>query len=188
MVGAPKNNINAVKGLNLKQKRFCMEYIIDNNATQAAIRSGYSKKTAAVIGAENLTKPNIKEEIDKLQDKTSKKLEITHEMLTAEWAKMAFSSISHLHNSWIELTDFEHLKETNPNILDCIQEINYKTETAYKHNQNLDKKEAININYVKLKLYDKQKALENLGKRIGYYAEDNKQKQIIQQITGMEVK
>ena len=47
-----------------RQKRFCDEYLIDLNATQAAIRAGYSKKTATVIGAENLTKPYIQEYIE----------------------------------------------------------------------------------------------------------------------------
>lgn len=46
-----------------KQKLFCDEYLIDLNATQAAIRSGYSKKTARKIGQENLTKPVIKQYI-----------------------------------------------------------------------------------------------------------------------------
>ena len=47
-----------------KQKRFCDEYLIDLNATQAAIRAGYSKKTARKIGQENLTKPDIKNYIE----------------------------------------------------------------------------------------------------------------------------
>ena len=46
-----------------KQKRFCDEYLIDLNATQAAIRAGYSKKNARNIASENLAKPNIKEYI-----------------------------------------------------------------------------------------------------------------------------
>lgn len=50
--------------LTAKQKRFVDEYLIDLNATQAAIRAGYSPRTAAVIGAENLIKPNIKNCID----------------------------------------------------------------------------------------------------------------------------
>ena len=57
-----------------KQKRFCDEYLIDTNATQAAIRAGYSEKTAKVIGAENLTKPDIRAYIDErlaeIQSKT----------------------------------------------------------------------------------------------------------------------
>lgn len=50
--------------LTVKQKRFCDEYLIDCNATQAAIRAGYSKKTAGAVGYENLKKPQIKEYID----------------------------------------------------------------------------------------------------------------------------
>lgn len=50
--------------MNAKQKRFCDEYLIDCNATQAAIRAGYSKKTAKQIGQENLTKPDLKSYID----------------------------------------------------------------------------------------------------------------------------
>ena len=57
--------IVAEKKLTAKQQRFCDEYLIDLNATQAAIRSGYSKKTARVIGNENLTKPAVKEYIEK---------------------------------------------------------------------------------------------------------------------------
>lgn len=50
--------------MNAKQKRFCDEYLIDYNATQAAIRAGYSPKTAKQIGQENLTKPDLKKYID----------------------------------------------------------------------------------------------------------------------------
>ena len=55
----------ADKGLTAKQQRFCDEYLVDLNATQAAIRAGYSEKTARVIGQENLLKPAIKEYIAK---------------------------------------------------------------------------------------------------------------------------
>ena len=51
--------------LTAKQQRFCDEYLIDLNATQAAIRAGYSEKTARQIGTENLSKPYIREYIDK---------------------------------------------------------------------------------------------------------------------------
>ena len=53
------------KKLTAKQQRFCDEYLVDLNATQAAIRAGYSKKTAYSIGQENLNKPEIKEYIEK---------------------------------------------------------------------------------------------------------------------------
>lgn len=55
----------AEKKLTAKQQRFCDEYLIDMNITQAAIRAGYSKKTAYAIGQENLKKPTLKEYIEK---------------------------------------------------------------------------------------------------------------------------
>lgn len=60
--------------LTAKQKRFCDEYLIDLNATQAAIRAGYSQKTAKVIGSENLSKPAIKEYIDERMAEKEKRL------------------------------------------------------------------------------------------------------------------
>ena len=60
--------------LTAKQQRFCDEYLVDLNATQAAIRAGYSKKTAAVIASENLQKPNIAEYIEKRMAEKQAKL------------------------------------------------------------------------------------------------------------------
>lgn len=62
-----------------KQKLFIKEYLVDLNGTQAAIRAGYSEDTANVIASENLTKPYIKEAIQKAMDKRVKKTEITAE-------------------------------------------------------------------------------------------------------------
>lgn len=50
-----------------KQERFCVEYVKDLNATQAAIRAGYSEKTAKAIGSENLTKPDVAARVESLQ-------------------------------------------------------------------------------------------------------------------------
>ena len=65
-----------------KMKRFCDEYLIDLNATQAAIRAGYSKKTANRIGTENLSKPVIKAYIDeRMKSKESKLIADQDEVL-----------------------------------------------------------------------------------------------------------
>lgn len=66
-----------MKDLTEKQKRFCEEYIIDLNATQACIRAGYSKDTANVQGAQNLSKLSIQNYISELQQKKSEELNIT---------------------------------------------------------------------------------------------------------------
>lgn len=75
--------------MNERQKRFCEEYIIDHNATQAAIRAGYSGKTAKQIGSENLTKPDIAEKIRVLEDAIPKKNTIA----TAEEVLEHFSKV-----------------------------------------------------------------------------------------------
>ena len=56
-----------------KQKRFCEEYLIDLNATQAAIRAGYSAVSANKIAAENMAKPDIGAYIEKAMDERSKR-------------------------------------------------------------------------------------------------------------------
>ena len=66
--------IVAVDKLTEKQKRFCDEYLVDLNGTQAAIRAGYSEKTARTIAAENLTKPNIRKYIDERMKEKEKEL------------------------------------------------------------------------------------------------------------------
>lgn len=65
-----------------KQQRFCDEYLIDLNATQAAIRAGYSKKTAYSIGVENLNKPELKKYIaDRMAEKESELIADQNEVL-----------------------------------------------------------------------------------------------------------
>ena len=64
----------AEKKLTAKQQRFCDEYLIDLNATQAAIRAGYSKKTAYAIGNENLNKPELKKYIEERMAEKEKAL------------------------------------------------------------------------------------------------------------------
>ncbi len=74
-------DVNNLK-LNEKQKMFCEEYIIDLNATQSAIRAGYSEKTARQIGAKLLTKVDIQLYIEKLmQDKKDKLIAKQDEVL-----------------------------------------------------------------------------------------------------------
>lgn len=65
-----------------KQKRFCDEYLIDCNATQAAIRAGYSEKTAYSIGDENLKKPELKNYIDeRMAEHASEKVATADEVI-----------------------------------------------------------------------------------------------------------
>lgn len=72
-----------------KQQRFVEEYLIDLNATQAAIRSGYSEKTAQQMGSENLLKPVIQKAIEDARKEVSEKALITTEMVVKGLLKEA---------------------------------------------------------------------------------------------------
>lgn len=150
-----------------KQERFCYEYCLDFNATQAAIRSGYSERTAGVIGNENLKKPYIQERIKQMQENLAETAGIGRLKLINEHVKIAFSSIAHLHDTWIKRKDFELLTEDQKS---CIAEIDTKIRTEYEYNPDTEKKEPIRVEYVRIKLYDKQKALDSISKMLGYDA------------------
>lgn len=76
--------------LTARQQRFVDEYLVDLNATQAAIRAGYSKETAGAIGHENLTKPEIAEAIRLGQEERAKRVQITQDRVLQELARIAF--------------------------------------------------------------------------------------------------
>lgn len=167
----PKTNHTNELKLTSREEKFCREYIIDFNGAGAATRAGYSKKAAKEQASYLLTKTNVQQFIQNLKQNSANKLEITHERITAEFAKIAFSSIAHLHNTWIDRKTFEELKENNPDILDCIQEIQTRVKKV-----NIGEGEIAELEEIKLKLYDKQRALDSLGKHVGYFEKDNEQK------------
>ena len=80
--------------LTAKQQRFVEEYLVDLNATQAAIRAGYSPETARSIGSENLSKPDIADAIAEGRAKLSEKCEVTAERVIRELALIGFAHFS----------------------------------------------------------------------------------------------
>lgn len=145
-----------------KQKKFCEEYIFDFNGTRAAILAGYSEKTAAEMAYENLRKPQILQYIKELQGDLEKASGISRLKVLREHEKLAFSSIAHLHQTWITRTEFEQL---TPEQKSCIAEIS--TQTRFE--KNMDEK-VVQVDYVKIKLYDKQKALDSISRMLGFDA------------------
>lgn len=82
--------------LTARQQRFVDEYLIDLNATQAAIRAGYSAKTANRMGAENLSKPGIQAEIQRSIKDRERRTNITQDRVVQELAKVGFFNPSAL--------------------------------------------------------------------------------------------
>jgi phage terminase small subunit len=80
--------------VNKKQELFVQEYLVDLNATQAAIRAGYSKKTAGAVGHDLLKHPEIESALQKAMDRRSNKVGVTAERVLKELEVIAFSDIS----------------------------------------------------------------------------------------------
>jgi len=150
-----------------KERIFCHEYIIDWNGSRAARKAGYSENTCAVIASENLTKPHIQQYIDFIKDDIEKEAGITKLRQLNELAKIAYSSIAHLHETWIDLKEFESLTDEQK---EAIESIDTKTEQKFVYEPESENKEPIDIKYVKIKLYSKVAALDQINKMLGYNA------------------
>lgn len=84
--------------LNAKQERFCQEYLKDLNATQAAIRAGYSENTAGQQGHDLLKNPEIQSEIDRLKAERSRETKIDANWLLTRLAAEAEADLSDLYD------------------------------------------------------------------------------------------
>lgn len=85
-------------GLTVKQQRFCDEYLLDPNATQAAIKAGYSQKTAEKIGSENLKKPEIATYLNAARTERSEKTKIDAEWLLTRLAEEATADVKDIYD------------------------------------------------------------------------------------------
>ena len=154
--------------LNDKQKRFCEEYMIDLNATQAAIRAGYSKKTAYSIAERLLRNVDIQGYLVDKRKKIADKLEISQERVLKELARIAFFDIRKVYDDNNVLVDVVKMDDDAAAVVSGIE-----VDEIY---EGVGKDRAKIGNTVKLKLSNKVTALENLGKHLGLFEKDNDQK------------
>lgn len=155
-------------GLTPKQARFVSEYLIDLNATQAAIRAGYSARTARQMGEENLTKPDIALAVREGMEAREQRTEITQDTAIKEVARIAFFDPRRLFNP-----------DGSPKPL---HELDDDTAAAIA---GLDVQEQYEgsgsdrrfVGYLKkYRIADKNSALEKLMKHLGMFEKDNKQR------------
>lgn len=152
-------------GLTEKNKVFCREYVYDWNATRSykvAYPDVKSDDVAAAASSRLLSNVKIKAYCDEIQKDLEKLCGISRAKILNEHLKLAYSSIAHLHNTWVKRKDFENLTEDQKS---CIAEIS----TQIKVGRNVSG-ELVENEYIKIKLYDKQKALEAISKMLGYDA------------------
>jgi len=158
--------------LNARQRIFCSEYILDWNGARAARAAGYSIKTAKETASEILTKPNIQEYIELIKNDIEGELGITKVGMVRILKKLATSNIADTHKDWMTQEDFEKLKKENPDILEAIQEISTKTETIKDKHSDPRNPEYLDVKYVKIKLYDKRLAIQDIIKAMGWNEPD----------------
>lgn len=153
--------------LTQKQKRFCDEYLIDLNATKAAIRAGYSESRASEIGYQLLQKTTVQEQIQKRKADRVERTEITQDMVLRELAAIAFADAT----DFVQVTEKPFVNEAGEEVMLPDVEI---TETDRL--TPVQKKAIAGIkqgrNGIELKLNDKTKALELLGKHLGMFTDN----------------
>ena len=154
------------KKLTVKQKNFCHEYVVDWNASRAARAAGYSENACRQIGDQNLSKHYIKQYIDFVKNDFEMLCGISKTKQIRELQKMAYSSIAHLHLTWIKLKEFDALTDDQKA---SIESIETKTDTIKKG------KGFLKINFVKIKLHSKQAALAEINKMQAYYEPEKRE-------------
>lgn len=169
----PKNNDNTK--LTQRQILFCREYIFDWNGTRSykvAYKGVKSDDVAGAAASRLLGNVKIQSYIAEIQKDLEKIAGISRLKIINEHMKLAFNSIAHLHNTWIERKEFDNLTEDQKS---CIAEISTQVRNintiieGNEDEQNVEKK-VTTVEYVKIKLYDKQKALDSITKMLGYDA------------------
>lgn len=138
-----------------KQKRFVEEYLIDLNATQAAIRAGYSPNTAEQAASRMLSFVKVQDAIEKALAERSRRTGINQDRVINELAKIAFAKITDIVNS-----DCEILPDADEADLAAIESVKVKTIPTKSGETGVERE---------VKLSSKLKALELLGKHLGMW-------------------
>ena len=142
-----------------KQARFVEEYLVDLNATQAAIRAGYSEQTARAIGYENLTKPDIQKAITAAREKQQQRTEITADRVLEEYAKIAFFDPRKLFTADGGVKPPEQWDDDVAAVIGALDVVEIG-----------DNGEMIG-RVKKLKLIDKKGALDSIGRHLGMFVD-----------------
>lgn len=160
-----------------KQKRFCEEYFIDLNATQAAIRAGYSPKTAEQTASRLLRNVKVQEYIAKRQKELSRSTEITQERVIKELALIAFSN----NADYAHVVEKKMQVEADGALVDVLDKdgnpVMYRTvEPVLTEELTEEQKRALAVikkgrDGLEVKSCDKVKALELLGKHLGIFTD-----------------
>lgn len=148
-----------------KQKLFCEEYLVDLNATQAAIRAGYKSPNAYQIGAENLRKPQIQEYLQEKQQERSKRTEITADFVLKELAAIASTRITDVVNVLNRPITMEDGSVINVPYV-CVKNTAELTDAQKSAIASIKQTK----NGVEIKMHDKVGTLKLIGDHLGMFS------------------
>jgi phage terminase small subunit len=151
-----------------KQERFVQEYLIDLNATQAAVRAGYSAKTAEQIAYENLRKPEIAAAIQKAQEARAVRTGITQDRVLTELELLAFSDLTHFTVD--DNGDVKLISDAPAGAMRALQSIKRRIMTKGSGFQKEVTRE------VEIRLWDKPGMLKLAGQHVGLLVEKHEHK------------
>lgn len=154
-------------GLSDKRKQFADEYLKDHNATQAAIRAGYSKKTAKNIASRLLTIASVQEYLAHRAKELLEKAEITPEKVLKELSTIAFSDIRDMVEWNGERVVFKPSAELSDTAAHAISEVSAETATT-RVDENIES----HVTKMKLKTWNKNQALDKLGQYFKLFTEN----------------
>lgn len=146
-----------------KMIKFCQEYMIDLNATQAAIRAGYSEDTAGAMGHENLKKPEIELYIQQLQDRAAAAADISLDRVLQEYKRLAFFDIRQIYSVDGGLKAVGELDDDTAAAIVSVKSYEEKT---------VEEDVEVIGTVREVKIADKLKALDSICKVLGYNAPD----------------
>lgn len=152
--------------LSEKQKMFCHEYIVDLNATQAAIRAGYSKKTANEQGSRLLANVKVQQYVYKINQERIKRVEIDADFVLKEHHNLANTDIADLFSK--EDGTLLNIHDVPVTIRKAIQ--SFEVEETHIHDSETGEVEKT-TKLAKIKLWSKDKNLENLGRHLKLYTD-----------------
>lgn len=154
-----------MRKLSPKQKLFVDEYLVDLNATQAAIRAGYSKKTAGWIGNQLLVKTHIAQAVQGAMEKRSRRTEITQDRVLQELAKLGFANMADYMSIGAGGDPVLNFSELTRDQAAALVEV---TVEDFVDGRGGDVRD---VRRVKFKLADKRAALVDMGKHLGMFIE-----------------
>lgn len=156
-----------------KQEQFCQEYLIDLNATQAAIRSSYSPATAASQGQRLLRNVEIQARISELNKSRLEATGISQKRVLKEYAKIAFFDIREIFDVDGGLINVKQLDANNAGAIASIK-------SSEEWGEDEEGNRVVTGTLKEVKVFDKIRALQDLGKHLGLFEKDNSQKVVEQ--------